>query len=155
MPPLNNPFQFQGRMRDYYGMWTPAALESMLLIQDSSLYRPAWYTAPVMEQQAMLPHGYVETTLAIKPGSWIIGVIHNFVIEGLFQWKMTDLDLDHEFMNAPAADARFVGSPYLLPEPHPVIGSGNIRVEVWNPAPLIPDFTPVIDIILLVSEPVR
>jgi hypothetical protein len=145
------PLWSQGALRDFFAVWSPAAIEQLQRVNDPTCYRPAWYSFPPMENQSVAARGYFQTVIVIPAGSFLVGFIHQSISGVLFQFQITDLALDHSLISDPADDDLFQGTPYLFPDLYPVVAPGNFRCEVWNNS--ITEAA-TCEMILLVSEPI-
>ncbi len=137
---------YQGIIRDFYGWWSPPAVEAVCPLNDPACFRPTQYGFPSMEAQLVPARGYVQTTLVIPVGSYIWGFMHN--VNSGFDFQITDVSLNHELFSTPCPGSMlFPSSPFFFPEPYPVAGDGNFSCEIWNSGP-----EALMGMVLLVAE---
>jgi hypothetical protein len=122
----------QGFLRNSWGRWDYKSIPNLQPVAASMEgYRPKWYSAPQQSLQAVGAGAYVEGTVSIKPGSWILGLSHLAVDES-FNFQVTDLYLQHEWFSSPTSNRNFNSTFTYLPELYPVVGPGLFRVQFWN-----------------------
>jgi hypothetical protein len=142
---LLNP-QLDSDYADYWGEPQPFQLETWKPIIQAGCYIPRWFQAPTNALQNMATGQYVDFSMQIPAGSFIMEIAHSFqngrVVSGgstpstgTFTVQITDLAVNHQWFSNPVPDAFFFKTQgrngYIIPKPYPVIMPGNIRVEFW------------------------
>lgn len=139
--------QLDSNYADYWGEQFPFQLENWHPIINAGCYIPRWYQAPTNLLQGMVVGQYVDFSMQIPGGSFILAILHSFQSgsgggsgggspsTGTFTVQITDLAVNHQWFSNPIPDAFFYKTSgrngYILPKPYPVISPGNIRVEFW------------------------
>ncbi len=122
---------------DYYGDWSSLVEPLHAPLEDSKCHACRYALIPDVNHQVIPPGGKIEFNFRLVPGSLIVG----FVITPGFAIQMTDIDLEHEFFQAPVTSDFLVTqgaqlgrfpSFTLLPTPHPVVGDALFSLEVWG-----------------------
>lgn len=140
--------QLDSSYADYWGEPQPFQLENWWPIYKAGCYIPRWFQAPTNALQSMVAGQYVDFSMQIPAGSFILEIAHSFQTggggpptgggsppTGTFTVQITDLAVNHQWFSNPVPDAFFFKSQgrngYIIPKPYPVIMPGNIRVEFW------------------------
>jgi hypothetical protein len=127
---MNN-LWLQGRLRDYWPFYAPAAIHNLSWLNSSDCFIPKVFGAPREGLVNFSASGYVIEVLSLKPGSWIYGLAENNA--GVLDMQITDTEANYQFFSSPCPVSICTGfRPFFLPEPYMVAGAGLIRVELWN-----------------------
>jgi hypothetical protein len=124
-----------GNLRDYWGRWTPAAIQNLGWLNAVDCFRPKFFVAPRESLMNIASSGYLIETFALVPGSWIVAV--SGANADLLDFQITDLARNYKFFSAPLAALMMSPNggftpPFWLPEPYMIAGPALLRVEVWN-----------------------
>ena len=155
-----SPYRLHQEYRDFWTEAQARLVERVDPILKADCFRPRWYHAPdtVSELAGVPGNGYLEFTLYIPAGSWLLGYAHaESVALRPFLVQITDVGLDYQFFNQPVEDAYFTnpgvtggGPARLLTRPYPVTPPGQLRFQFWNQAAALNKF---VQLALLVAEP--
>jgi hypothetical protein len=124
-----------GNLRDYWARWSPAAINNLGWLNAVDCFRPKFYAAPIESLMNVAPSGYLITTFAFVPGSWVVGLSQ--VNADSLDMQLTDLQANYKFFSAPVScqlidtSGGFSG-PFWLPEPYMLAGVATLKVEIWN-----------------------
>lgn len=124
-----------GKVRDYWPQWPAPSIQNIEWLNNPDCFRPKFGIAP-REGLANVPaSGYIITTFALVPGSWILGFSQ--VNADDLDFQVTDLASNYKFFSAPVsaqlmAPTGNFAPPYWLPEAYLVAAPATVRVEVWN-----------------------
>jgi hypothetical protein len=138
--------QLDSNYADYWGEPFPFQLESWVPIYKAACYVPRWFQAPTNALQNMVAGQYVDFSLQIPDGSFVLAILHSFQSgsggsgggtpsTGTFTVQITDLAIDHQWFSNPVPGIFFNKTSgrngYILPKPYPIISPGNLRFEFW------------------------
>jgi hypothetical protein len=144
-----------GNVRDYWGRWTPPAIQNLGWLNAVDCFRPKLFIGPLEADDNVAASGYIIVTFALVPGSWFVGLSE--VNAATLDFQITDLTTNYQFFSSPMsaglmATAGGFSQPFWLPEPYMVQGPALLRLEVWNNTT-----TPTVEsqILLHVIEPVE
>jgi hypothetical protein len=139
--------QLDSNYADYWGEPFPFQLENWHPIVKAGCYIPRWFQAPTNALQLMATGQYVDFSMQLPAGSFILAILHSFQpgsggpsggsnpSTGTFTVQITDVQVNHQWFSNPIPDAFFFKTSgrngYILPKPYPVIMPGYIRTEFW------------------------
>jgi hypothetical protein len=132
------PLQYDEFNRDTWGDYDAAVLAQLASLCYDPCYKPRLYKAPDSTSEVIASNGYSSYGLAITPGALIYGFHQNQPSTLTYLLQITDISLEHQFFSEPIpagllANFQKTGSdPYMLCAPHPVVGTGVFRVQIWN-----------------------
>lgn len=124
-----------GNVRDYWARWTPPAVQNLTWLNAVDCFRPKLFAAPIESLMNVPASGYLITTFAFVPGSWVIGLSQ--VNADSLDFQLTDLQANYKFFSAPIS-AQLMDTtggqsmPFWLPEPYMLSGVATLKVEIWN-----------------------
>lgn len=124
-----------GNVRDYWGRWTPPAIQNLSWLNAVDCFRPRIFLAPLEAAFNVSASGYVIVTFALVPGSWVLGFSQ--VNADVLDFQLTDLATNYKFFSSPTSAQLASTSggfipPFWLPEPYMIQGPALLRIEVWN-----------------------
>jgi hypothetical protein len=130
-----NQFWNVGNLRDVWPRWTPAAIENLSWLNSVDCFRPKFFIAPNQSQMNVSPSGYIITTFALVPGSWVVGFSE--VNSESLDFQVTDLGANYKFFSAPMSASLMASNggysqPFWLQEPYMLTAPAVLRVEIWN-----------------------
>jgi hypothetical protein len=125
----------QGKVRDYWPQWPAPSIQNTEWLNNVDCFRPKFLIAPRQGLADIPASGYVITTFALVPGTWVIGFSQ--VNSDALDFQVTDLASNFKFFSAPVsaqlmAPAGNFAPPYWLPEPYLMAAPATLRVEAWN-----------------------
>lgn len=149
--------QIDSWTRDLWSDFDAAAIAQASPISFANCYRPKFYKVPDSDQEVMAPNTYAEFGFTITPGSLLVGFHARIPQTAYFNYlvMLRDLSLEHDFWSQPIPGVMVQNQqktstyPNLLPSPHPVVGTGQFLVQIWNQ---ITGNSTRIEIILAVAE---
>lgn len=121
----------QGIVRNVWGRWDFKAIPQMMAVSDPAEFKIRWMSGPRRDQQAASAGAYVQSQIAVKPGSFICGFSH-FAVDERFDFQFTDLSLGREMFNMPISNLNLGSTMHYLSELYPVVAPGLFRLEFWN-----------------------
>lgn len=148
-----SPLSLHQLTRDYWGQFDAAAIASLAPLSEETCYQPKFYKAPDLQGENLPALGYINYGMKVSVGSILYGFYlppsPNTSLPAQFNVQITDVSLNHQFFDepqpsifcgnynatyiSPAAASPIIGSfPHLFVAPHPVVGSGLFRVEIWE-----------------------
>lgn len=126
-----------GNLRDYWGRWTPAAVQNLGWLNAVDCFRPKFFAAPIESLMNIPASGYLITTFAFVPGSWVVGLSQ--VNADALDMQLTDLQANYKFFSAPVScqicdplQPSGESQPFWMPEPYMLSGVAVLKVELWN-----------------------
>lgn len=148
-----NQFWNVGAVRDYWPYYTPSAIENLRWLDDPHCFRPKWIGAPNADSIDIGANGNVVFSFSLLPGSWLFGFQQHEAND--IDIQITDLVANYQLFNTPASAELFASaggfvSPFWLPEPHIMTGTGLVRVEIFNNTGTATDDS---QILIAVAEP--
>lgn len=128
---LNN--QFEPQYRDQWGRQQPVALERARSVLESQCHVIRYYQVPDDRQAQFAAAGdYRQTTLALAPGSFILGFMQQSAGGATCLLQLTDVETQHKLFAQPYPSQQlFRGGAWYFPCPMPVIAPGIILVEIY------------------------
>jgi len=138
--------QLDSNYADYWGEPFPFQLENWQPIVKAGCYVPRWFQAPTNALQLMATGQYVDFSVQLPAGSFIMEIAHSFQpgesfsggsspSTGTFTVQITDLAIDHQWFSNPMPSSFFFKTSgrngYIIPKPYPIISPGNLRFEFW------------------------
>lgn len=130
------PLQYDQFNRETWGDFDAAVIAQLASLAYDSCYKPKLYKAPDSTSELIANNGYVSYGLSITSGALIYGLYTYNSSSWVVQ--VTDMSLDHQLFSEPVPVAllnnnqKSSGFPNLLTCPHPVVGTGVFRVQLWN-----------------------
>lgn len=124
-----------GNIRDYWARYAPAAIHNLSWLNNVDCFRPKFFAAPLESLFNISASGYLITTFAFVPGSWVVGLSQ--VNADPLDMQLTDLQANYKFFSAPVScqiidTSGGFAQPFWLPEPYMLAGVATLKVELWN-----------------------
>jgi len=131
-PVILNP-QLEPSYREYWGLHLPIALERARPVLQSECHVLRYFQVPDDRQaQFTAAGGYRQTTLALEPGSFVLGFqqLNDGGVGGALQ--VTDIPTQHKLFSQPYPSTLLVrNGVWLLPTPMPVTAPGTLLIELY------------------------
>jgi hypothetical protein len=160
------PLTQTGEMRDWWGSsYARIASRLLSLGLQPTCYRMRIYSTPPQEDRVIPQNGYLRSTMAVTPGSFILGIMRA-TDNNRFFFQVTDVALGHKWFSDPvpsgffekpfvsnAFPAHLSQLPWLFEAPYPVPAGGGLFLwEFWNDT-TISQGAEFVQVYLLVAEP--
>lgn len=130
------PLQIDQLARDTYSEFDPLAIAQLAPVAYDPCYKPRLYKSPDSTSEVILAGKKAQYGLSVTPGSLLYG--HYCQTASGYMLQITDLSLDYELFSEPIPVelannlVKTEGYPNLLDSPYPVVGTGELLVELWN-----------------------
>jgi hypothetical protein len=130
-PILNN--QFEPAYRDYPQRTMPIVLEFARPVLESDCHVLRYFQVPDDRQaQATEAGQYIQATVSIAPGSFVLGCQQKNSDGIGFLIQLTDQATGHALFSQPMpTQFLFRDQTYMFPCPMPVLAPGLLLVEIW------------------------
>lgn len=139
---LPNPFELLPSWSDAFGQWNSRALAAVAFLENEKCLKARFALGPNAAAQTIGASGSVDYNVRLVPGSVVYGfVLPLSAASSSVRIQVTDLALNHAWFQEPLALSSLGVSGVregwferwiLLPCPHPVVGDGLFRVELWG-----------------------
>lgn len=129
-PILNN--QLEPTYRDYWARPLPILLETARPVLESECHVLRYFQTPDDRQANLVAGDYRQVTLALEPGSFVLGFQQKNSGGLNFLLQLTDQATGHQLFNQPMpTQYLYRDQTFFLPCPFPVLSPGILLVEVW------------------------
>lgn len=124
-----------GKVRDYWPQWPPPSIQNLDWLNNPDCFRPKFLVAPRQGLFAVPASGYIISSFAVVPGTWILGFSQ--VNADSLDFQVTDLGSNYKFFSAPVSCQLMKPSgnfapPFWIPEPYLLAAPATVRIEIWN-----------------------
>lgn len=144
MSEVPNPFEVLPSWSETWGSWNGRCMAALDWLERVACLKGRYAVAPSREFQEIPASGQISYNLRLIPGSVIWGFAFPNGGGAMtdVSLQITDLQLGHQFFQEPVSLSSLTPagrregwfeSFVLFPCPHPVVGDGLFRVELWGP----------------------
>ena len=141
---LPTPFELLPSWSDSWGLWNSRALAAQAWLENERCLKARLALAPNAAAQTIPLSGQIDYNVRLVPGSVVFGFVLPLSAAGSedIRIQVTDVALNHQWFQEPLSLASlgvtgvrecWFERSILLPCPHPVVGDGLFRVELWGP----------------------
>lgn len=144
---LNN--QLESGYSEAWGQHFPIALERARNVLESECHVLRYFQVPDDRAAVFTAAGqHRQTTLALEPGSFLLGFSQRFENGTGCLMQITDVETGHQLFSQPYPTALLfrAASEYLLPCPMPIIAPGTLLIETYS------QFSGECSLVLVVAE---